>query len=136
MDKLWRRYLPDPNDAARHSGSVKIDTNVLENILIEAEKTAGPAKNLSTDEAFKQFGGVIPVNKVSRNFVPGKQYSLIGPNGAGKSSLLKTCVGIYPPEGGVISLDDENITNAPIFNRVHKGMGVKNQKPQVLVKTR
>lgn len=131
LDKLWCRYLPDPNDAARNAGAVKIDTDVLEAILREAAETAGPAKTLSTDEAFKQFGGVIPVNKVSRNFEPGKPYSLIGPNGAGKSSFLKTCVGLYWPEGGTISLGDEDITKAPVFARVHKGMGVKNQKPQV-----
>ncbi|MEP3275177.1 MAG: ATP-binding cassette domain-containing protein [Stappiaceae bacterium] len=131
LDKLWKRHLPDPNDAARHAGAVKIDTDVLEEILRDASDQAGPAKNLTTDEAYKRFGGVIPVNKVSRNFVPGKPYALIGPNGAGKSSFLKTCVGIYRPEGGRISLDDDDITKLPIFARVRTGMGVKNQKPQV-----
>ncbi|MGH1441323.1 MAG: ABC transporter permease subunit [Cellvibrionaceae bacterium] len=131
IGNLWKSMLPDPNEAARNSGAVKIDSDVLEAILVDAGKQAGPAKNLSSDELFKQFGGVIPVNKVSRHFTPGKPYSLIGPNGAGKSSYLKTCVGIYPPEGGVLTLGDENITNAPIFGRVRSGMGVKNQKPQV-----
>lgn len=131
LDNLWKQYLPDPNDAARDAGAVKIDTEVLDQILSEAAEQAGPAKNLSTDEAFKRFGGVIPVNKVSRGFKPGKPYSLIGPNGAGKSSFLKTCVGIYRPEGGTILLDNDDITRAQIFDRVHKGMGVKNQKPQV-----
>lgn len=131
LDQLWRRYLPDPNDAARDAEAVRIDTDVLDSILEEATQQAGPAKNLATDEAFKQFGGVIPVNKVSRSFTPGKPYSLIGPNGAGKSSFLKTCVGIYRPEGGTILLDDDDITKAAIFDRVRKGMGVKNQKPQV-----
>lgn len=131
LDGLWRRFLPDPNEAARDARPVKIDTDVLERILIEAADQAGPAKNLTTDEAFKQFGGVIPVNKVSRNFTPGQPYALIGPNGAGKSSFLKACVGIYRPEGGTISLGGDDITRAPIFARVRKGMGVKNQKPQV-----
>ncbi|MBY6059701.1 branched-chain amino acid ABC transporter ATP-binding protein/permease [Leisingera daeponensis] len=131
LDTLWRKFLPDPNDAARNAGAVKIDTEVLGSILEEAAAQAGPAKNLSTDKAFKQFGGVIPVNKVSRDFSNGRPYSLIGPNGAGKSSFLKTCVGIYRPEGGKILLDNDDITKAPIFERVHKGMGVKNQKPQV-----
>lgn len=131
LGNLWRRSLPDPNDAARNAGAVKIDTDVLEGILKDASDQAGPAKNLTTQDAFKQFGGVIPVNKVSRNFVPGLPYSLIGPNGAGKSSFLKTCVGIYLPEGGKISLNGDDITKSPIFARVRKGMGVKNQKPQV-----
>lgn len=128
---FWKRMLPDPNEAARNAGTVKIDTDVLESILRDAADQAGPAKELDTIELFKQFGGVIPVNEVSREFVPGKPYSLIGPNGAGKSSFLKTCVGIYWPEGGSIKLGSDDITKAPIFDRVRKGMGVKNQKPQV-----
>ncbi len=100
----WKRLLPDPNEASRNAGTVKIDSAVLETILQDAAEQAGPAKTLNSIELFKQFGGVIPVNKVSREFKPGKPYSLIGPNGAGKSSFLKTCVGIYPPEGGTIHL--------------------------------
>ncbi|KAG1668241.1 High-affinity branched-chain amino acid transport ATP-binding protein LivG [Nymphon striatum] len=128
---IWKRMLPDPNQAARNAGTVKIDTDVLESILKDAAQQAGPAKQMISTELFKQFGGVIPVNKVSREFVPGKPYSLIGPNGAGKSSYLKTCVGIYWPEGGSLKLGDDDITKTPIFDRVRKGMGVKNQKPQV-----
>ncbi len=127
----WKRLLPDPNEAARSAGAVKIDVAVLESILREAAEQEGPAKELDSVDLFKQFGGVIPVNKVSRQFIPGKPYSLIGPNGAGKSSYLKTCVGIYCPEGGKITLGREDITKELIFHRVRKGMGVKNQKPQV-----
>lgn len=127
----WRRLLPDPNEAARNAGAVKIDAGVLESILFDATQQAGPAKSLSTTDMFKRFGGVIPVNNVSREFVDGRPHSLIGPNGAGKSSYLKTCVGIYRPEGGTIKLGNDDITGAPVFDRVRRGMGVKNQKPQV-----
>lgn len=131
IDQLWKKLLPDLNEAARNAGSVKIDTDVLDNILTDAEAHAGPAKVLSTHDALKQFGGVIPVNKVTREFLPGTPYALIGPNGAGKSSYLKTCVGTYRPEGGTVSLDSDDITRTAVFQRVRKGMGVKNQKPQV-----
>lgn len=131
LGDYWRKFLPDPNDAARHAGTVKIDTEVLEAILNDAASRAGPAKELTSGDLFKKFGGVIPVNKISRNFSPGRPYALIGPNGAGKSSFLKTCVGIYLPDGGKLSLGSEDVTNAAVFERVQKGMGVKNQKPQV-----
>ncbi|WP_282605780.1 ATP-binding cassette domain-containing protein [Pelagibius sp. Alg239-R121] len=131
LGQFWRQFIPDPNDAARHAGAVKIDTEVLETILTDAAEQAGPAKELDSNNLFKRFGGVIPVNDVSREFAPGKPYALIGPNGAGKSSYLKTCVGLYRPEGGSIKLGNDDVTKAPIFERVRKGMGVKNQKPQV-----
>lgn len=131
LGQVWRSMLPDPNDAARDAGAVAIDPKELETILIEAERQAGPAKTLKTENLFKKFGGVIPVNNVSLTFAPGAPFSLIGPNGAGKSSFLKTCLGVYPPEGGSVLIGDQNVTKAPIFQRVHAGMGVKNQKPQV-----
>lgn len=131
LRQYWQRFIPDPNDAARNAGAVKIDTEVLESILKDAADQAGPAKELDSIDLFKRFGGVIPVNNVSREFAPGKPHALIGPNGAGKSSYLKTCVGIYRPEGGSIKLGNQDVTKAPIFERVRSGMGVKNQKPQV-----
>ena len=129
--QLWKRFIPDPNTAARHAGTVRIDTDVLEAILEEAAHQAGPAKELDSLDLYKAFGGVVPVDRITRKFAPGKPHALIGPNGAGKSSWLKTCVGLYRPEGGMVRLGDENVTKAPIFERVRKGMGVKNQKPQV-----
>lgn len=131
IDQLWRSMLPDPNEAARDAGAVSIDPTELERILADAELQAGVAKPLETKELYKRFGGVIPVNQVSLSFVPGTPFSLIGPNGAGKSSFLKTCVGVYAPEGGSVVVGGLDVTAAPIFQRVHAGMGVKNQKPQV-----
>lgn len=131
MQNALQALLPDPNDAAKDTGAVAIDTKGLETILEEAERQAGKAKPLSTDGLLKRFGGVVPVNEVSLSFVPGQPYSLIGPNGAGKSSFLKTCVGVYRPDGGSVSLGNGIITHAGIYKRVHEGMGVKNQKPQV-----
>lgn len=131
LDLWWSKFLPDPNDAAKDAGEVRINVAELDRLLIEAEKTAGPAKTMATVDAYKRFGGVIPVNKISRSFTPGKPYSLIGPNGAGKSSYLKTCVGMYLPEAGSVTIGDLDVCKAPIFERVRRGMGVKNQKPQV-----
>ncbi|WP_419913016.1 ABC transporter permease subunit [Hoeflea sp.] len=131
LRQVWARYLPDPNSAARDAGLVEIDRDVLEGILDDAAESAGPAKSLSTQDALKRFGGVVPVNAVSLSFDTGKPFSLIGPNGAGKSSFLKTCVGIYKPDDGAVCIGSDNVTNASIYERVHLGMGVKNQKPQV-----
>lgn len=131
IGEFWRRTLPDPNAAARDAGAVSIDPAVLESILVDAAKQAGPAKRLATVDLYKHFGGVVPVNKVTRAFEPGRPYSLIGPNGAGKSSYLKACVGIYMPEAGSVVVGDVDATNAPIFGRVRHGVGVKNQKPQI-----
>lgn len=131
IGNLWRRRLPDPNDAARNCRPVIIDEKVLDGILEDAARRAGPAKRLTTTDVLKRFGGIVPVNRVTRSFEPGRPYSLIGPNGAGKSSYLKTCVGIYGPDAGRIEMGGGDVTRKAIFARVRDGMGVKNQKPQV-----
>ncbi len=131
LNDIWLRFLPDVNEAAKNSSAVHTNVAVLEKILQQAEAQAGPAKELKTDKLLKRFGGVIPVNNVSRIFVPGQPYSLIGPNGAGKSSFLKTCVGIYQPDKGEVFIGSDNVAQMSIFHKVQKGMGVKNQKPQV-----
>lgn len=131
IDGLWRKTLPDPNDAARNISQVAIDIGVLESILDAAAQQTEPPKGLETLALVKQFGGVVPVDKVSLDFAPGQPFSLIGPNGAGKSSFLKACAGIYTPDAGQVLIGKRDVTRAPIFDRVHLGMGVKNQKPQV-----
>lgn len=131
LQQAVKALLPDPNEAAGNAGAVSIDTGDLEAILLDAEDQAGKAKPLRALDLLKRFGGVVPVNEVSLTFEPGRPYSLIGPNGAGKSSFLKTCVGIYRPDGGTVKLGEADVTKAAIFTRVHAGMGVKNQKPQV-----
>ncbi len=131
IDVIWSKTLPDPNDAARDTSKVKIDIEVLESILTDVAQQTETAKRLETQALVKQFGGVIPVDKVSLTFEPGQPFSLIGPNGAGKSSFLKTCVGVYPPDAGQVLIGQQDVTKVPICDRVHLGMGVKNQKPQV-----
>jgi branched-chain amino acid transport system permease protein len=128
---IWKRSLPDPNDAARNMRPVVINEQALDQIMVDAARQAGPAKRLVTSDIVKRFGGVIPVNRVSRLFEPGQPYALIGPNGAGKSSYLKTCAGIYKPDAGQVDMGNGEITDKAIFARVRDGMGVKNQKPQV-----
>jgi len=128
---IWAQRLPGRDAAAKEAGAVSIDTDVLERLLEDAARQFGPAKPLVTRDAFKRFGGVVSVNNVSRTFAPGQPFSLIGPNGAGKSSYLKTCIGIYPPDAGCISIGEADVSRAPIFARVRNGLGVKNQKPQV-----
>lgn len=131
LNSLWLRFLPDRNRAVHSIKPVTIDASVVENILADAEVAAGPPKSLETKNATKAFGGVIPVNDVSLKFEPGIPHSVIGPNGAGKSSFLKVCVGMYPPDSGDVLLGGENVSHSPIFQCVAKGLGVKNQKPQV-----
>lgn len=48
---------------------------------------------------------------------PGSVMAVVGPSGCGKSTLLATLVGITPPLGGRITIDDRDITSVPTHER-------------------
>jgi ABC-type Fe3+/spermidine/putrescine transport system ATPase subunit len=52
----------------------------------------------------KRFPGVLALDDVSLEILPGETHGLLGENGAGKSTLLKILSGAYLPDAGTITL--------------------------------
>jgi len=53
----------------------------------------------------KRFPGVLALNDVGLDVVPGEVHALLGENGAGKSTLIKVISGVYRPDAGTIQVD-------------------------------
>ncbi len=87
------------------------------------------AKNIS-----KTFKKRKVVNKVSFEVESGKVIGLLGPNGAGKTTSFYMVVGLIPPDKGKISLDKEDITNYPMYQRARSGISYLPQEPSVFRK--
>lgn len=60
---------------------------------------------LSLQDLSKSFGGLVAVNRVSFDVLPGSIVGLIGPNGAGKTTVFNLITGNYKPDSGRILFD-------------------------------
>jgi lipopolysaccharide export system ATP-binding protein len=77
-------------------------------------------RTLATDEIGKSYRGRRVVNGVSLRVEQGEVVGLLGPNGAGKTTTFYTIVGLIPPDTGRIMVDDENITDLPMYLRARQ----------------
>ena len=60
---------------------------------------------LSVRGLVKRFGGLVAVDGVSLDILPGEVVGLLGDNGAGKSTLIKCVSGVHAPDEGEILLE-------------------------------
>lgn len=79
----------------------------------------------------KRYKARTVVKGVSIEVNQGEIVGLLGPNGAGKTTSFYMIVGLIRPNEGEIFLDDENITNMPMFMRAQKGIGYLAQEASV-----
>lgn len=89
---------------------------------------------LWTRDLVKKYKQRTVVNEVSIEVTQGEIVGLLGPNGAGKTTTFYMTVGLIKPNAGHIFLDDEDITNDPVFRRAQKGVGYLAQEASVFRK--
>jgi branched-chain amino acid transport system ATP-binding protein len=71
----------------------------------------------------KRFGGLVALNNVSFDLVPGEIIGLIGPNGAGKTTLVNVITGMEQPDSGKIFFEGERIDRARAYQIARRGIG-------------
>ncbi|MCG2725585.1 MAG: LPS export ABC transporter ATP-binding protein [Elusimicrobia bacterium] len=79
----------------------------------------------------KSYNGRKVVKGVSINVNSGEVCGLLGPNGAGKTTTFHMFVGFTPPDSGKVFIDEQNVSNMPMFERARKGIGFLAQEPTV-----
>ena len=87
------------------------------------------AANLS-----KRFRKRPILRDVSLEVRSGEVVGLLGPNGAGKTTCFYIIVGLIPPDGGKITLDERDITDKPMHERARLGVGYLPQEASVFRK--
>jgi len=99
--------------------SYELKTSNLNNMFLRAE-------NL-----IKRYKKRTVVSNVSVQVEQGEIVGLLGPNGAGKTTSFYMIVGLIKPNEGTIFLDQENITDLPMYQRAKRGIGYLAQEASV-----
>jgi len=92
------------------------------------------ARTLRTDNLIKSFKGRTVVAGVSINLDAGEVVGLLGPNGAGKTTTFYMVLGLLKPDHGRVILNEEDVTDLPVYKRARKGLGFLPQEPSIFRK--
>jgi lipopolysaccharide export system ATP-binding protein len=91
-------------------------------------------RTLQTVEISKSYSGRRVVDNVSVRVEQGEVVGLLGPNGAGKTTSFYIIVGLISPEAGEVLLDNQPVTQLPMYLRARRGVSYLPQEPSVFRK--
>ncbi len=86
---------------------------------------------IRTEGLTKKYKSRTVVNEVSVNFHQGEIVGLLGPNGAGKTTSFYMIVGLIKPFAGKIFLNEQDITELPMYKRAKMGIAYLPQEASV-----
>ena len=89
---------------------------------------------LKAENLVKKYKQRTVVNNVSFHVEQGEIVGLLGPNGAGKTTSFYMIVGLIKPNEGHVYLEDQEITEDPMYRRAQKGIGYLAQEASVFRK--
>src|ERR1700676_5673760 len=84
---------------------------------------------LQAIELSKSYRGRKVVDDVEVEIGQGEVVGLLGPNGAGKTTTFYMIVGLARPDSGRVLLNDNEITDLPMYLRARSGISYLPQEP-------
>lgn len=93
-----------------------------------------PQSQLCVSGLQKSFKQRQVVNDVALEVNSGEVIGLLGPNGAGKTTSFYMIVGLIAADGGRITLDGQDITHRPIYERARLGLSYLPQEASIFRK--
>lgn len=119
-----------PEEEMELSG-VQPDMQQIDIVLPDAEVVMPEKGVLRTENLVKKYGKRTVANQVSIDVTQGEIVGLLGPNGAGKTTTFYMTVGLIKPNEGKVFLDNQDITEFPVYKRAQIGIGYLPQEASV-----
>ena len=92
------------------------------------------SRALKASGLYKTYAGREVVSGVDLEVHSGQVIGLLGPNGAGKTTSFYMVVGLATPDKGTVYLDDQPITDLPMYRRARAGISYLPQEASVFRK--
>jgi len=113
------------NAGTRHGGQNKASGASLPHIV------SNTVRSLSVENLGKRYEGRPVVRGVSLSIQRGEVVGLLGPNGAGKTTCFYIITGLIRPDYGTILLNEQDITELPMYRRARLGLGYLPQEASI-----
>ena len=68
---------------------------------------------LKMNQVTKTFGTFKALDELTMSVPKGAVYGLVGPNGAGISTAIRHLTGVYRPDSGEVTMDDQPVYENP-----------------------
>ena len=91
---------------------------VIKKFRIKSFKKSNPIiefQNISLS-----YGNRLILDNISFKINEGQIFGMLGPNGVGKSTIFNLITGLINPKQGKVKINDENVTNFPIYLRTKR----------------
>ena len=97
-------------------------------LAADADQAVG---GLEVRSIAKSYDKRAVLHDVSLDVHRGEVVGLLGPNGAGKTTCFYSVMGLVKPDSGRILLDDQDITELPMYRRAILGLGYLPQETSI-----
>ncbi len=82
----------------------------------------------------KRFPGVLANDRVDFDVQAGEVHALLGENGAGKSTLMRILYGLYRPDEGQITIDDQAVEIESPHDAIQHGIEIFGQIVELITR--
>jgi lipopolysaccharide export system ATP-binding protein len=114
-----------PKKGIMMSDNTELDFGMARPVLVSGNQ------GLQAKGVGKSFNKRRVVRNVSLSLHRGEAVGLLGPNGAGKTTTFYMLAGLLPADEGQVFIDGRDVTDMPIFQRAHLGMGYLPQESSI-----